>query len=301
MIGGGASITGALLPGHLFAAEPLFGRQGLKIGLQLGVVAPDLERHPVDTLRLIRAIGYRSVEVSLSSPQPALLRTQFADHDLSCTSGMIGEGALSLSRPGEAIEAAHQLGITDVVISALTPPGGFRPTTNNIMADYVAMTRSLTADDYSRIADDLNEKGQVFANNGLRLGYHNHNFEFRRLGKETGLEVLLRQTNPDLVRFEMDAGWVTAAGLDPVALLDAHPGRFTQVHIKDVSRSTVPNHELNIIPADLGHGVIDWPRFLRAASAYGIKKFYFEQDPPFGRSRLKIASDGYSYLSSVKI
>lgn len=291
-----------LLAGSLAAAgKPLFGHHGMALGLQMGVVGPDFEKNPVETLRKVRAIGYRAVEINVGVRDPAALRRQLDDAGLACTSGMISFGPLSLDKPGPLIEAAQKLRLTDIVMSALMPPGGFRPSqTKDLMAAYVEMTTTLTADDYHKTAQTLNEQGLALAKGGLRLGYHNHNFEFRRFGNESGLEILLKNTEPALVSFEMDAGWVTAAGMDPVALLKAHPGRFRQMHVKEVAKETSPNTAMNIVAAPVGRGIIDWPKLLGAARAAGIKHFYVEQDPPFAIPRTQMITEAYAYLSRVQ-
>lgn len=291
-----------LLAGPLAAAgKPFFGHHGIALGLQMGVVGPDFDKDPVETLRNVRSIGYRAVEINVAVRDPALLRKQLDDAGLACTSGIISMGPLNLDKPGPLIEAAQKLRLTDVVLAALMPPGGFRPTqTKDLMAAYVEMTTTLNADDYHKTAQKLNEQGRALAKGGLRLGYHNHNFEFRRFGDETGLEILLKNTEPALVSFEMDVGWVTAAGLDPVTLLKAHPGRFRQMHVKEVSKDTDPNTVINIVAAPVGKGVVDWPRVLAAARAAGIKHFYVEQDPPFAIPRTQMIAEAYAYLSKVQ-
>lgn len=301
MLGGAGAVLAAFADAPLRAAgHPFFKHHHLPIGLQMGVVGPDMKADPVDTLRRIHAIGYRSVEVSVAAPDPALLRKQLDDQGLACTSGMVSSGPVNLSTPGPLIEAAHKLRLTDVVLSALMPPGGFRPgKATDLMAAYVEMTTKLTADDYLKTAEHLNQQSRVLAEAGLRLSYHNHNFEFRRFGDLTGLEILLRNTDPARVSFEMDAGWVTAAGLDPVALLKAHPGRFKQMHVKEVGKSTAVNNVINIVPAPMGTGKVDWPKVLAAAHAHGVRHFYVEQDPPFSIPRMQMIAEAYSYLSRV--
>lgn len=301
-MGGAAGVLSPILANPLSAARrAIFAHHGIPLGLQMGVVSPDFDLDPVSTLRKVRSIGYRAVEISLATRDPVALRKQLDDTGLACSSGMIGLGPLSLDKPGPLIETAQKLRLTDIVLSAMMPPGGFRPTqTKDLMAAYVEMTTKLTADDYRRTADKLNEQGRALASGGLRLGYHNHNFEFRRFDEEAGLEILLKNTDPSLVSFEMDVGWVTAAGLDPVALLRAHPGRFRQMHLKEVAQATVPNTVMNIVAAPIGKGVIDWPKLLTAARAAGIEHFYVEQDPPFAIPRMQMIADAYSYLAQVK-
>src|SRR5262245_5447874 len=102
--------------------------------------------------------------------------------------------------------------------------------------------QQMTLGDWQRTAQFLNEKGAILKATGIRLGYHNHNPDFAPIQKTTGFEVLMRETQPDLVSFEMDAGWVAAAGVDPAALLRKHVHRFYQMHVKDIRATTRTNY-----------------------------------------------------------
>jgi sugar phosphate isomerase/epimerase len=162
----------------------------------------------------------------------------------------------------------------------------------------------MTADDWKWNADFLNEKAAVLKKAGLATGYHNHNFEFAPLkdakgGATNGMEILLNGTDPSLVTFEMDVGWVTAAGQDPFALLKKHPGRFTLMHVKDVKASTKPNFVLQQDPTEVGGGMIDWPKLLPAAYAAGVRGFFYEQEAPFAHARLESAKISFDYLAGV--
>src|SRR5438270_12714618 len=84
------------------------------------------------------------------------------------------------------------------------------------------VTSSLSADDWKANADFLNAKGAALKPHGVKVGYHNHNFEFAPVGATNGLEILLANTDPALVTFEADIGWVAAGGVDPYAVLAKH-------------------------------------------------------------------------------
>jgi sugar phosphate isomerase/epimerase len=136
---------------------------------------------------------------------------------------------------------------------------------------------------------------------GLHTAYHNHNFEFAPQDAGTGFEILMDRTDPKLVSFEMDAGWVAAAGLDPVALLKRYPGRFRLMHVKDIKSSTRPNYALQQDPTEVGSGSIPWARILPAAYQAGIRAFFVEQEPPFSGPRLGSIEKSFQYLMSLEI
>ena len=148
----------------------------------------------------------------------------------------------------------------------------------------------------------LNAKGEVLRREGVKLAYHNHNPEFAPFGETNGLAILLEHTDPKAVAFEMDAGWVVAAGRDPVEILRAYPQRFRLMHVKDIA----PTHKVNtVIKADtteVGTGIIDWKRVLTAAVASGVKHFSIEQEPPYSRMPpIEAARLGYERLSKLEI
>ena len=106
-------------------------------------------------------------------------------------------------------------------------------------------------------------------------------------GATNGFEILLKTTDPALVQFELDVGWVAAAGHDPFALLKAHPGRFRQMLVKDVKAKTKPNFASQQDPADIGSGIIDWkhpPPPRRRQSAGSASKTHLSR-PRLGRDR----------------
>jgi len=133
------------------------------------------------------------------------------------------------------------------------------------------------------------------------VGYHNHNLEFAPLaGGGTGWDVLIRETDPSLVKFEVDIGWVAAAGRDPVAFLDRHHGRLRWLHIKDLRPSTSANFALRMDPVKTGAGRQDWARILPAAHRAGIEHFYVEQEPPFAIPRMEAAERSYRFLKDLR-
>ena len=130
-----------------------------------------------------------------------------------------------------------------------------------------------SADGFRMAAELLNLAGDVATKEGLKIGYHNHDFEFETLGNgETGFDILLAETEPDLVTMQMDLFWTVNAGRDPIALMRQHPGRFSSVHVKD---RTADGDMVAV-----GAGVIDFATILRAASEQGVQHAFVEHDQP---------------------
>lgn len=304
LLAAGAATLGLAYGGLAGAAEkPFFQRRGLPVGIQLYTLGPDLQKDLDAQLATVAKIGFKSVELAgYLGRTPAELRAAFDKAGLVCPSAHISpKGASGPSFSGDLAKLADELrviGVKAAIMPILYIPDRLGS------ADLRQAGSQMTADDWKWNADFLNEKAAVLKKAGIASGYHNHNFEFAPLkdtkgGDTNGMEILLKGTDPSLVTFEMDAGWVTAAGQDPFALLKAHPGRFTQMHVKDIKPTTKPNFELRQDPTEVGGGMIDWKRLLPAAYAAGVRGFYVEQEPPFAHSRLESAKISFDYLARV--
>ena len=115
----------------------------------------------------------------------------------------------------------------------------------------------------------LTKSGEAAKKSGITLCYHNHTHEFEKVDGRIPYEVLL-QINPDILKMELDLGWATAAGADPVELFNKNPGRFPLWHVKDVTAEKVPT--------EIGNGTVDFKRIFAASKVSGMKHFFVEQD-----------------------
>jgi len=139
---------------------------------------------------------------------------------------------------------------------------------------------SLSAEDrkdYHKVAENLNKLGEIFNDSGLLLGYHNHDAEFKKQGDEVALEILLNETQPDLVSFQLDLYWVVKGGADPVALIEKYPGRFCSFHVKDAAE--------DLEQTTVGTGIVDFESVFNIKGKAGITYYFVEDertDDPFG-------------------
>ncbi len=127
-----------------------------------------------------------------------------------------------------------------------------------------------SADDYRALVQNLNDWGRQCREAGLRLAYHNHDFEFERTDGFIPYQLLLDNTDPALVFFEMDIYWMHKAGQDPLAYFERYPGRFPLWHLKDAMSEGAM--------ADVGRGVIDFPGLLKHAKKAGLEYGFIERD-----------------------
>src|SRR3546814_19183050 len=125
----------------------------------------------------------------------------------------------------------------------------------------------MTADDWKRYAETLNKTAAALKPHGLRIAHHNHNLEFNPVGDTTGFDLIVEHTDPALVAFAIDTGWVAAAGHDPIATIKRYPGRFRFIHMKDIASEPVPTYAFQHIPAIPCQGLPAWTSLLPTANA----------------------------------
>ncbi len=156
-----------------------------------------------------------------------------------------------------------------------------------------------TIDDYKRAADKFNQSGEICKRNGLRFAYHNHGYTFKQLEGVLPQDVLMENTDPELVQYQMDMYWVVTAGQDPITWLEKYPNRFTLCHIKDREKNA-PAGEANA-SCDLGKGSIDYPKILPIAKRKGTYYLIVEQEKYTGTTPLKSAQAGAEYMKSLAV
>lgn len=304
----GLAASGAFAMIDTAAAAPrktFFQRVGLPIGLQIYTLGDEAGRDLDATFGRVAAIGYREIELpSLYGRKAADIRAAADRAGLAITSIHIpaqGTGGFSLGgAPGEIAEAVTALGAKRAVVPIAPFPAGFRPQPGETMQ--AAIGRSFAAagaDHWRRTAATLNERGAALKVLGIQLGYHNHNIEFAPIGATNGWNILVRETEPALVHFEIDVGWIATAGLDPARFLRQHRGRVAELHVKDVAAGNTPNFTLSMKPAEVGSGTLDWAKILPAAHAAGVRHFYVEQEPPFTMPRIDAARKSYDFLARL--
>ena len=289
------------------AKEGFFMRHKLPIGLQLYTLGPGLAADLDNQLSQVARTGYKTVELAgYLGKTPTELRAAFDKAGLSATSSHV-QGRPSGTDPSlqdidRLVADAHVIGIKSFVLPMFPIPTHIDMTPkpgDDRRAVMARLAQQMTLDDWKATADLLNTAGAKIQKAGLRLGYHNHNVEFAPSAGTTGMEYLLKNTDPKLVHFEMDVGWGVAAGQDPFALMKGHPGRFKQMHVKDVLATTKPNFVFQQDPTEIGSGMIDWKKLLPAAYAAGIRDFFVEQEAPFAKPRLESIKVSFDYLNAL--
>jgi sugar phosphate isomerase/epimerase len=231
----------------------------LPIGLQLYSVRELLPKDFDGTLRKVREAGYTEVEAAgYYDRKAAEFRHAMDLAGLRCVSTHHALAAL-LEHGDELIEYGHALGLEYIIC-----PWPMRRDP--------AAKGSLTLDDWRWVAGELNRVGEKVKAAGMTFGYHNHGPEFDSEGGVVFYDELLRLTDPRLVVFELDCGWVAAAGRTPVEYLSKEPERFPLLHVKDMVKGANGQYHSTV----MGRGVVDYRPILRAAT--GLKHYFIEQE-----------------------
>lgn len=296
MIRSAAVLAGAQLAG---VARLLAADESSKPGVQMYMFAAEFKKDPAGTLAKLAAIGYGYVEAfAMAITNVSEFKKMLADAGLGCPSGHFAFGFMDTEK---VLDDAQQLGVRYAVSSVLPP----EPPKNGDMAGVMQKMNHLTADDFKRMAAMANQMGEGAKKRGLEFAYHNHNVEFRKLENgETGYAILLKETDPDLVKLEVDAGWMAAGGANPAALIAANAGHVRLLHFKDFSTITPPINELSEAAGshivDLGAGVAPLKAAYEAARKAGVKYFIVDHDPPFhGKTTLEAAKVDFDYVAGL--
>ena len=154
-----------------------------------------------------------------------------------------------------------------------------------------------SVDGFKSIAKTFNECGEIAKKYNMQFSYHNHDYSFKKIDGVFLQDILMNETQKDLVEYEMDIYWVYAAGEDPKEWFDKHPGRFTYCHVKDYISLQNGNFE----SCTLGKGIIDFPSILSHGKTRGLTTLIVEQEAYTGTSQLESAKDNFLYMSSIDI
>lgn len=304
LIAGGMGMLAAPALATAARARGFFAHHATPIGIQLYTVADHAKADLPGTLKALRAMGYGAVELAgLWGHSPQAWRAMLTRAGLQARSAHVAFDGDAVNL-GDGIArvagALAPIGIRTAVMSFPPPIAGLeRGAGEDFFAYCARLADRSSADDWRRIADLLNVKGRILAQSGLRIAYHNHNIELAPKGAACGLEILIRNTDPALVDFELDVGWVKAAGQDPGDWLTRFPGRFRLMHVKDLAATTSPNYALKMDSRELGQGSIDWQTMLPLAWQSGVRQFFAEQEPPFADGRLAAARRNAAFLRTI--
>ncbi len=245
------------------------------IGLQLYSVRSEMERDFAGTLARVASIGYREVEFAgYFDRRPEEVKGILDRHGLAAPSAHVPIEVVRRNWAG-ALDVANAIGHRYVVVPWLPEE------------DRGAL------DAYKRVADEFNRLGAEAKRAGIRFAYHNHDFEFAPLDGRIPYDVLLTETDPADVAFQLDLLWIIKGGHDPLTYFARYPGRFEMVHLKDSTGS--PEYR----QVDIGRGTIDFRRILARQEQAGIRHAFVEHDEP--ADPLGFARASYDFLERLEL
>jgi len=154
-------------------------------------------------------------------------------------------------------------------------------------------------DAFKKFAEEFNQKGEICKKNGIRFAYHNHDYSFVNMNGEMGQDVMMKNTDPKLVDFELDMYWVVAGGQDIEKWLNKYPKRFRLCHVKDRKKNaTATEKDASVV---VGTGSIDYAKILKTAKKQGMEYYIIEQEKWEGTTPMQAAQANAGYMKSLSI
>lgn len=252
--------SGLLLSATALAGRSAFALTPVPLGVQLFTVRNQAARNLPKVLDQIHRIGYQTVETFAGdyNLSAASLRHTIHGAGLRAPSGHFNYDGFDTR-----FNYAKVLGLDWMVCPMIAPtlwgsPEGFK-----------------TA------AKKFNEWGKQAKAQGMRFAFHNHDYEFRPMGNTNGYDILINETDPELVFFEVDTYWVAQAGHDPLKLMKRLGPRLKMLHLKDRKAGAPTSYDMGSDSAffrPVGHGSLDWKAIMTEGERLGVEHYFVEQD-----------------------
>lgn len=254
-----------MLAAPMLSKFDLAAKAPSKIGLQLYTLRTDLSKDLEGTLKKVAAIGYKEVELfgyndgKFFGKTPKEFKAILDGLGLNPVSGHYGAGVQMKDQKG-TLSNDWQRAVDDAAAIGQ----------KYVNCAYLTDGERKSIDDYKKYVDLFNKSGEVAKKAGLQFGYHNHDFEFKKMDGQLPYDIIA-STDPNLVKLELDLYWIVKAGLDPVDLFKKYPGRFPLWHVKDMDKGDQSF-------AEVGTGSIDFKKIFDARKIAGLEHFFVEQD-----------------------
>jgi sugar phosphate isomerase/epimerase len=282
------AVAGSSMPGRA-ADKPAGTGVSFKgpLGIQLYSLRDQLAKDVPGTLAKVHEFGFHDVETySTHGKSPEEFAALLKANHLRAVSGHFGFDRFEKDPEGVAKEA-KALGLQYAGV-AWVPHNG--PANAPIDEKWVRDTAKV-----------FNQAGEVLAKHGIKFFYHNHGYEFVPHGDGTLFDLLVKETKPEYVCFEMDVMWVEFPGQDPVKLMEKYGSRWQLMHLKDLKKGVETGSLAGGTDTKngvvIGTGQTDWPALLRASQKAGVKYYFIEDESP---TVLEQIPQSLKYLEQVK-
>jgi len=252
------------------------------VGLQLYTLRGELSKDPDATMKRVAEIGYKEVETfgytdgKFFGKTPQAFKEQLKSLGLTSPSGHYMPNQLK-SGWDKIVDDAATIGQKYMACA------------------YIMPAERTKADDYKGFVDLFNKAAETCKKAGIQFVYHNHDFEFQPLNGQLGYDIILKGTDPKLVKMELDLYWTIIAGKDPVDLFKQNPGRFPLVHMKDIAKTEKKEF------AEVGTGSVDFQRILNAAKIGGIQHYFVEQDAVTKGTPLEAIATSFKNMQKLSV
>ena len=278
--------SGLLTAGLMMNPSELLKKQKT-VGLQLYSLREEIVKNPQGVIQKVAAAGYSNVEMyglSAGNKFYGLPVKEFAqllkDNNLKSSSGHYAPvNFLFENGNGDDVKNFCEVGNT--------------LGNKYIIIPWLSEEKRKTIDQYKALAERINKAAQICKAAGLQMAYHNHDFEFADINGEHGYDILLNNTDTDLVKFEMDIYWVVRAGYNPVELFKKHPGRFHLWHVKDMLKADKTKN------TEVGNGTVDFKTIFASAKLAGVKYYIVEQENTYMPDIFTSIKTSYNYTKNT--
>jgi len=259
-------------------------------GIQLYTVRDDMKKDPIGTLKKLSEIGYVDMECAGYNEGKfyGMSRDEYKkvlnDYGLVMNSGHTSTGYGNPSQKRTMIndwEAACE----DAAYMGQ----------KHFVCAYLSKEETASLDKFKEIAELFNRCGEKAKEYGIGFAFHNHAIEFMEIDGVVPYDLLLSETDPSIVNYELDLYWIKKAGKDPLRYFENHQGRFPLWHVKDMEDGD------DQFFTEVGNGVINWKDIFHKAEESGMKYFYVEQDVCRNHKPLESVKISYDYLQSINV
>lgn len=268
--------TGGLVLGGFFLPYLSEAAKVKNVGINLYSIREPMLTDAAGTLKSLAKIGYKEIESAKSVKgnyyglQPKEIKQITKDLGLTLRSGHVPVNGDWQKSIDAAAEAGQQY-----LVAAGIP------------------SRGQTVDNYKKVAEIFNKAAEECQKSNLVFGYHNGGADFAQENGQVLYDVLLQNTDPNLVKMELDLGWAIVGGGDPVKYFDQYPGRFPLWHIKDIKKDKAESTEF-------GKGRIDITGLLKNRKKSDMKYLFIEQEE-WEHSPLESLEYNYNYLVKLNV
>jgi sugar phosphate isomerase/epimerase len=305
---GTLALTGLLSPGLANAARLFNSKATMPIGIQAYTLGNLMTTDTRGTLQKLAAIGYRELESAGSGKgnfygyTPKEFSAMVKDAGMHWRSAHVGGAPFTFDQMMKMAKTAAD----SARMQKFAAQFKNRPKVANLRDNYRQLADEAaegglsylvcssipvsTMDEIKTAVDVFSKAGEACKKNGVQFAYHNHVTEFDNVEGHRPFDYILNNTNKNLVKMELDLAWASKAKQDPVELFKLHPGRYPLWHVKDLDKK-------NMMPAEVGSGVIDFKRIFEHAKTSGMKYFFVEQDQ--APQPLQNVENSYNYLKKM--